>query len=505
VSRGFPTAVGYNRGRPRIGWTAQLAADLGMPARYHTGFVTGLRSTPGGTGYPSYSLSGHSGDASSDTGSAAEAAGNFLAAVLASDSGSVGEADRLVIAVPDSWLVGADGAAARETVRTILVNDLDAPLGQLVSRSHCLAASVAADWFAPKYPGPPVEYRSVPPPVSTGSGEQCCLICDITADSLVVALFAVDVGRVGLVDLELDQPARAHHTADAFVRRMLRLSRPDATGTADGGVSGRDDAGSLGDHTENQLVDRLRRTLSAALETQRPRAEVVLRRAAASPRYGDTPVYWFGHDAGDHRLIASQVLDGFEPVQRSIAASVTRLLLRHTDRARRATVLISGELAALPLVADAVRAGLGTAGPTDVSIRRLDPGAAAYGAVLVAAGDVDAADRAAFGLAVPVHRVVRGEPTDSSILLARPLAPVPLVTSVDGQPAIVELPGAPMAPLSVHVLPVDGAGRTVTLGLRAHTQGPHSLGHWPARRAPGTIALRPVGGGPTVLTEVEAG
>lgn len=355
----------------------------------------------------------------------------------------------VVMAVPDRWTRGAgdtwastvDSWPEGAAVRRVLTGVLGFADARLVPGTQCTAAAHLA---------------------GRAGTEGCLLVCDVGAGTVDAAVFACERGTTRLLDAEHGDVA-----ATGLPRRLL-----EAAGHASG------DPG---------------RWL-AALEDARCRAErrarVVLDRAAAHERYLDTPAY----PAGRHgaALTARTLLEALRPLADLVTRVVSALLGRLAEPPGPELVVTGGNV--LGPVEAALRAVGGR-------VHRLDPGAAARGALLIATGRATVLDGYPHELGVAVRRVEHG-------LLRAETVPI-----TGSEPVTLDVRRDHRGPLPVRVrLNRTGPWReTASVAeVRAGTYRVTALGN---RAGLGAVLLRPVGGGPDVVCplgpeagpEVEAG
>lgn len=416
-------ALGLDVGAVR---TKAAAADL-----WHGPSV--FADTPDGRRYGAAALAG-----AAPVSSAWQALGEFLGGVVA-PGGPVDVQPRrtaVVMAVPDGWTKGVgatwtstvDTTPAGQEVRRVLTDSLGFASARLVPGTQCAAS----------------DYLDRNPDVSG-----CLLVCDVGAGTVDAAVFACEAGTTRLLDAEHGDVGTT-----GLTDTLARAAAPEPGG----------------DPAWRRMALEDARCRGAR------RARVVLDRAATHDRYLDTPAYLAGPH-GD-ALTARVVLAALRP----LADLVTRVVAALSARV------------AEPLLPELVVTGGNVLGPVERALRaagdrvhRLDPGAAARGALSIATGRTTALDGYPHELGVAVRRVEAG-------LLRAETLPVTAAT-----PVTVDLRTDHRGPLPVLVrLNREGPWRTTTsaVELRAGAYRVTALGN---RAGLGAVLLRPADGGPDIV------
>lgn len=458
-SRGSPRVAGAGRGPVRV------AVDLGAArtkVAVSAGTVFGFmseRTVPG--------------DAGDSGGGHPQVNGDFLGALLIDGDGSVqsafGTIDSLVLAVPDAWYEPEVGGVwARERLWRVVHEQLGMPLFGFVGQSVAAAAFLAQAPTSHEQP----------------AGPMTILVCDVGASTVSAALCELAGPSVRLLDVQIREIRDGAATGSAFERDVLRAAMTQL-------------GQPVPDHTTSRYA-RLVQSLDDALVRQHRRAWIALDRAQQQARYRQTPVFEVGAPVAPAWITAGEVIGCFAPVAEGLAATIAVLDERHGPvLAKIQKLALTGGLGAFPLARDAaVRALEATARrqPPEVSV--LDAHAIARGALAVSEGLVDAVDRQAYAVSLPVHRIVAGRLVGERMsLVDAGEAALPEVTH-NGEPFVVEVIGGPYVP-ALHVDIARKGGRWKHASIapdRPVPPGRYRVSVWPTRDGPGGLALRPVDG-----------
>ncbi|MCD9194380.1 hypothetical protein [Streptomyces albireticuli] len=235
------------------------------------------------------------------------------------------------------------------------------------------------------------------------------------------------------------------------------------------------------------------------------RAEILLARAVAFPRYREAPLHPAG-GPGTSAVTAGEAIDAFAPVADAVRAAGAALRARCSpgpgtpDR-----VVVTGALAAHPLVPHTMARCLPV--PWAAATPGVpEPGAAAAGALLIAEGAARAPEPAPHTLGLPAHEIRRGRLVARRIPLAEAGSPPPLTVTADGAPVVVEIPPGEAFRLLVEVQEYGHGARRALAPPRAAAPpaGRYHVGLHPVRRGFGVLVLRPVGGGEAALVPLGA-
>ena len=325
-----------------------------------------------------------------------------LCAALAAASWS-GQAGRLYLAVPDTWLDGTvAGARAAEALREAGEDAVSAEQISCVGQLAAVSAEAAG---------------------RLGSGRY--LVCDIGGAGVRVAAFDVTDQAISTL-AAYSAAGDGWHDFNASVWSLPPAGR-----------------------------DRLPADWYLSAAAQDPRATAVLRQALASPDYTQARAYSFGNRCD---LTAGEMIDCFAPTRERIREGVARasaavpLPLTHT--------VLTGGLGWFPL------ASLAVADATGIVPVVMKPEAAACGALLFARGKArmnSRLDRPP--VSVPVHRIKDGllEPAGLPLSWTEPFTGLPegpltleapeLVLEIASRQVTAQLPGLVPGPYRIGLRP----------------------------------------------------
>ncbi|MFE7032446.1 hypothetical protein ACFU9Y_19225 [Streptomyces sp. NPDC057621] len=350
------------------------------------------------------------------------------------------DVEGLVLAVPDDWFdVGREGALRREALHRHVCSELGVPPGQFVPRSAAAVASTAHS-------------------ESAGGGTDW-LVCHIATDGVGVGLCRLRGASVEPLGAT-SSPAPDELADLAEFARFHGSSRPE----------------------------------------RRRRAELLLARAQAVPRYRAAPVYPDETGEGAGTFTAGAVISGFARLEAALKTAVLGLV---KDRDAPHRVLMSGGPTSHPLALDAVREVL--EGPASQHVEVIEPDAAARGALLIARGTVRVSDVARHSVNLAVHRLHRGRLVEAYIPLTVAGGPVPLTVTDQGDPLTVDVPRPGDFRLGIDVEESGkGPHRALDVPHPPLPEGSCRLGLHAQRNGLGVLALRPVEGGESVLVPLDA-
>jgi hypothetical protein len=366
-------------------------------------------------------------------------------------------AERIVVAVPDSWLgSGIDGARRREVVRRVLADELELPLLAIIARSQALVASQVGRDDAPD--------RDRPRAVTA---------CHLDDGVLAFGRCEVTVAGAGptiiLTDCQDDHAAARPPDFGAVLAAALRTRLADGPAPAGTSVDAADSMASL----------------FAELGARRERLKAALSASASNAVFLSVPVLGWPGTPPAQWVTAGEIKAGFEPLADALTSAISTFKAK-VGPPHGVRLVLTGSAAANPLVVELVRtefAGRADAAES-VTVTVADDLAPARGAARVARGMVTAELPATAPCQLPVHRIAEGRLVSDSIDL----------------PASCYLRPAGTAT----VLVTEGSTPPELLGDTAIPPGSYRAGLWPSLAGP-VLALRPPGAAPAILVALGCG
>jgi len=366
-------------------------------------------------------------------------------------------AERIVVAVPDSWLDGGvDGARRREVVRRALADELGLPLLAVIGRSQALVASQAS-----------LEDGADGDPPYTVTA------CHLDDDALAFGRCEVTAAAAGpaivLTGCQAGQAPPLSASFGAVMATALRTRLADDPAPADIGADAADSMAGL----------------FAELGARRERLRAALSAGASNAVFFTVPVLGLPGTPPAQWVTAGEIKAGFDPLAAALTSAV-RTFRSEVGPSACGRLVLTGPAAANPLAVELVRAEF--AGRADaagsVPVTVADVLAPARGAARVARGTATAELPATAAYRLPVHRIAAGR-------LAGGLVDLP--TSCYLRPAG-----------TATVLVPEGSSSPARLGDTAVPAGSYRVGLWPGLTG-AVLALLPAGGAPAILVALPTG